>query len=860
MASQPLFGAPQRLTCEYRINPIGIDEPRPRFGWLVNDARQGAAQSAWQIVVGTHADRAAMWDSGRVDSDESALIEYDGRPLESNREYLWQARTWDKDGKPSPWSEVNAFDTGLLRASDWQARWVACDVPADKDDPAIAPSPRLRRTFSLPATPTRARLFITARGVYESQLNGTRIGADHLTPGWTDYHKRIHYQTYDVTHLLRGGDNEIAAILGTGWYCGHVAWWTKIYGTQPWLLAQLHIELDDGSTQTIVSDDKWTGSTGPILGSDLIMGETYDARLAFGRDEQPVKTEPITTTPTASPMPPVRRMMELPAKQITEPLPGAYIFDMAQNMVGVARLKIRGNAGDIVTMRFAEVLNDDGTLYTTNLRAAKQTDRYILRGDPQGETYEPRFTFHGFRYVEVTGLAQRPDTDMITGLVMHTDMPHTGSFECSHALINQLQHNIEWGQRGNYLEIPTDCPQRDERLGWTGDAQVFARTGCYNFDIAPFMTKWLNDLFDAQRDDGGFVNFAPEPRVPVLGFPQAHCSAAWMDAAVIVPWTIYLCYGDERLLHRCYPQQQRYIEYLQRNSEGFIRPAAGYGDWLSVECMTPLDLIATAYFARSCDLMSKIARVVGKDADARHYADLFGQVRDAFRRRFVTPDGRVVGDTQTSYVLALHFDLLPDSIRPAALNHLVRDILEPYPYRNGHISTGFVGCGMINFALGDNGRADVAYKLLTNEDYPSWLFPVKNGATTIWEHWNGWTPEKGFTDPGMNSFNHYAFGAIGEWMYRRVAGIDVDPDNPGYRHIIIRPQPPADGCIKSVQATYDSIRGRVVSGWRVDGDNVRLDVTIPANTRATAHLPDGKVESVGPGRHQFISACCRADD
>jgi alpha-L-rhamnosidase len=367
------------------------------------------------------------------------------------------------------------------------------------------------------------------------------------------------------------------------------------------------------------------------------------------------------------------------------------------------------------------------------------------------------------------------------------------------------------------------------------------------------MTKWLNDLCDAQREDGGFVNFAPEPLVPVKMFPQPHCSPAWMDAATIVPWTIYLCYGDERILHRCYPQLQRYIEYLERNSIDLIRPAIGYGDWLSVECMTPLDLVATAYFAHSCQVMSRIARVVGKDGDAKHYADLFGRVRDAFCRRFVTPDGRVVGDMQTSYVLALHFDLLPESQRAAAVDNLVRDIVEPYPFRNGHISTGFVGCGMINFALSDNDRADVAYKLLTNETYPSWLFPVKNGATTIWEHWNGWTPDKGFTDPSMNSFNHYAFGAIGDWMYRRVAGIDVDPDNPGYRHVIIRPQPLVGSGFASVCAAYDSIRGRIASGWRMEGDQIQFDVTIPANVRATVRLPDGTTERVGAGRHQFTA-------
>ena len=866
------LAAPRQLRCEYQLNPLGIDETRPHLSWLVTDDRQGAVQSAYQVVVRNEAGD-TVWDSGKIASDQSVHVEYSGASLLSRMHCLWQVRTWDAHGTASPWSEAAWWEMGLLQRGNWQASWVhqpADQVkPLDQDHEAVMASPLLRRTFTLPEPPRRARAYATARGVYELRINGQRVGKDLFAPGWTDYSQRVRYQTYDITELLRQGDNTIGAILGTGWYCGHIAGWKKTYGDRPQLLVQLEIETDDSQIVAITSDEAWKVATGPVLGSDMLMGETYDARLEIpgwdqiGFDDttwSPVEVVALCDDGPALEAPlgtRVRKITEITPRKITEPTPGVYVFDLGQNLVGHVRLKIKGEAGQIVTLRFAEVLNPDGTIYTENLRHAKATDHYILRGDKGGETWEPRFTFHGFRYVEVTGLKQTPALDLITGVVVHSDMPQTGSFECSHELLNQLQHNIEWGQRGNYLEVPTDCPQRDERLGWMGDAQVFAPTGCFNFEIAAFMGKWMTDVADAQRADGCFTDFAPDqkPALPKQDPPARRGSPAWADAGVIVPWTIYQRYGDKRILEHHYDTMARYIDFVACESEDRIGPDFGYGDWLNHFAFTPLDLIATAFNAHSTDLMCRIAKVLGRDDDVQRFTALLGEIKAAFNRRFVTPDGRLVGDTQTAYILALRFNLLPQALRRKAVSRLVYDVHHgrsaewPYHERKGHVSCGFVGVSYINDALTDAGHLDLAYQLLLNEDYPSWLFPVKHGATTIWERWDGWTPDRGFQDPNMNSFNHYAYGAIGQWLYETVAGIR--PAQPGYKRIVIHPRP--GGGLTYAKASYQSLYGLIESGWRLDGETFTLEVTIPPNTTATVTAPDGQRHEVGAGRHTFHS-------
>jgi alpha-L-rhamnosidase len=836
------------LLSEYRINPLGLDEAQPRLFWQMETTRRGARQTAYRITAADsesdlRAETALLWDSGKVISDQSTHVPYAGASLRSRQRVFWQVCVWDENDQ-SATSAPAWFEMGLLTRDDWQAQWIGSRLIGGPQ--TTSPCPFLRKPFTLQQPPQSARLYITALGLYEAYINGQKVGSDTLTPGWTDYHQRVQYQTYDVTELLSAGQNVLGVILGDGWYCGHVEWGGRQrYGDRPRLLAQLMVRLADGSHTVIASDGTWRTTAGPLLESDLLMGESYDARLELPGwntpDYDDARWLPVESFDdpgialVASASPPVRSIQEL--QPIAEPREisswpkSKWVFDLGQNMVGRARLKISGEAGTTIKLRFAEVLNPDGTIYTANLRSARQTDHYTLRGSGE-EIYEPRFTFHGFRYVELSGFAGTPDRNMITGIVLHTDLQPTGTFTCSNPLLNQLQHNITWGQKGNFVDVPTDCPQRDERLGWTGDAQVFVRTAAFNMNIAPMFTKWQQDIADAQFESGSVPCV-----VPNTGIIDADGGPAWADAVIICPWTLWLCYGDTRLLTRHYNSMARYVAYMVNTSKDLIRahPAVdnwgGFGDWLSINAETPKDLIGTAFLAYDASLMAQIAAVLGKDEDTARYRRLFEDVRQAFQRRFVTADGLLAGATQTAYVLALHFDLLPEALRPAALENLIRDIEK----RDLHLSTGFVGSPYLPHVLSDNDHLDFAYRLLMQQSWPSWLYAVTQGATTIWERWDGWTHDKGFQDPSMNSFNHYAYGAIGAWLYAVTAGLNPDTAAPGYKHIILRPRPGAN--LTHAQVTYDSLYGRIVSVWSVENGVFDWRVVIPPNTSATLHIP-----------------------
>ncbi len=834
---------PTRLSCELRTDPRGIDAPRPRLGWTVESPERGQVQTAYQVLAaGREADltpgRAALWDSGRVMSDRTVGIAYEGDPLASGQVCLWKVRVWDRDGQESPWSAPGLWQMGLLQASDWRGRWIGADTPRDPTaEGLVLPPPAcLRRTFSVAEAPVRATAFVTARGVYELTLNGARVGDAVLTPGWTDYTKRIAYQTYDVTGMLTEGENALGATLGDGWYSGYVGFDKQRghYGDRPELLLQMDIEYADGRRESLVSDGTWQVATGPIVYSDMLMGEKFDARIA-PTDWQRVRVSECPTGQVALVAqhdPPVRVTQDLAPQAVTESTPGVFLFDMGQNMVGWARLTVEAPAGTEVRLRFAEMLQPDGTLYVTNLRGARQTDTYICAGGGV-EMWEPHFTFHGFRYVEMTGWPGTPPLDALTGRVVHSDTPPAGDFECSDAMVNQLQRNIVWGQRGNFLSIPTDCPQRDERLGWMGDAQIFVRTATGNMDVAAFFEKWMQDVEDAQSAEGSFPDIAPHPMG--MSFVQNAGAPAWGDAGVIVPWTIFQVYADTEILRRCYPAMTRWMASLESaNPDGLWEHQRGndYGDWLSIAADTPKDVLATAYFAYDASLIARIAGVLGHDKDAERYGRLFDKIRQAFQAQFVSEDGRIHGDTQTCYVLALRFGLLPEALRPLAAKHLVDDIAA----KGGHLSTGFVGVGYLCPVLTEAGYNDVAYRLLLNDTFPSWGYSIRQGATTIWERWDGWTHERGFQDPGMNSFNHYSLGSVGEWLYRYVAGIDTDTARPGYAHILIHPHPGPG--LTHARAEYQSVRGRIVSGWAArDDGGLTLDVTLPANTTATVFLP-----------------------
>ena len=842
--------APSTLRCEYKANPLGIDTPEPRLRWVLASPERNAIQTAYQILV-----NGGLWDSGKVMSSQSVHVSYAGPLLSSGQTVSWKVRVWDGKGEVSEWSEPAFWQMGLLSASDWTAQWIS--LPFSRPQTDQNPPAYLRRVFSLEKPIARATAYATARGIYTLSLNGQRVGDAHFAPGWTDYTKRIQYQTYDVTNLLQAGGNAVGAMLADGWYCGYIGFESKraYYGRQPQFLAQIVLEYADGSRETIGTDDLWHGASGPILTSDMLMGETYDARLEMpGWDTigfeasswRSVKIEAEhdpATLRVAQVDPPVRVTQELTPLGVTQPTPGSYLFDLGQNMVGWARLQVQGQAGTVVRLRFGEMLTPDGALYTDNLRGAKATDSYILSGNGE-EIYEPSFTFHGFRYVEVTGYPGKPGLDAVTGCVLHSDIPRTGTFECSEPLVNQLVRNIDWGQRGNFLSIPTDCPQRDERLGWMGDAQIFVRTAAGNRDVAAFFEKWMDDVSDAQSPEGGFPDVAPRLVDLADGAP------AWGDAGVIVPWTIYQMYGDTRILERHYEAMVRWMDYLDSANPDHLwlnRRVNDFGDWLSINDDTDKSVLATAYFAYDASLMAQIAGVLGRAEDAARFAALFNDIETAFNSAYVSPNAEIQSGTQTAYVLALRFGLLPEALRPLAAQRLVHAI----EAKNWHLSTGFVGVGYLCPVLTEAGYADVAYTLLLNTTFPSWGYSISQGATTIWERWDGWTEEKGFQDVGMNSFNHYSLGSVGEWLQRYAAGIDTYPGAPGFAHIRIQPHP--DRRLSFVRASFESIRGSIASHWTLDGDQFTLRVTIPANMTATVILPNAETHEIGSGDYEFTS-------
>ena len=844
---------------EHLRDGFGIGVAQPRLSWIVAADADGWQQAGY--AVESYAPNGQLLaTTGRIESAESVLVEWPFAPLASRERCLLRVRAWSADGRVSAWSHLFSVETSLLHAEDWTARFVTPDW--DDDTTSAQPAPLLRREFDVRTGVMQARLYITSLGVYEAQLNGAPVGDHVLAPGWTSYSHRLRYQTFDVTDMLHEGPNALGATLGDGWYRGRLSFGggrRNIYGDRLALLAQLEISYADGTTERIVTDETWRAATGPIRASDIYDGETYDARLersgwsAAGYDDSDLAGVRSVARDLATLFvpsgPPVRQIEEIAPVAISSSPAGRAIVDFGQNLVGWVRLTVQGEAGRTITLRHAEVL-ENGELATRPLRAAKATDQYTLRGGDV-ETWEPRFTFHGFRYAEIDGWPGVLQADDLRAVVCHSDMERTGWFDCSDSLVNRLHENVVWGMRGNFLDVPTDCPQRDERLGWTGDIQVFSPTASFLYDSAGFLQSWLADLA-ADQTEAGVVPFVV-PNVIQGEIPPA---AAWGDAAAVVPWVLYQRFGDANMLARQFDSMRAWVDHLVdvAGAPRLWDTGFQFGDWLDpaappdnpAAARTDKTIVATAYFARSAELVGQSARVLGRSDDADHYLLLASEVRAAFNREYITPNGRLMSDATTAYALAIEFELLRDEEQRrhagARLAALVRD-------SGYHISTGFVGTPLICDALCHVGEYDAAFRLLMERTCPSWLYPVTMGATTIWERWDSMLPD-GTVNPGeMTSFNHYALGAVADWLHRTVAGLA--PAAPGYRRMMIAPRP--GGGLTHASARHHTPYGVAESAWRITDGTITVEVVVPPNTTASVVLPgtDADLIEVGPGSHHW---------
>jgi alpha-L-rhamnosidase len=845
---------------EHHRHPFGIGESAPRLSWTITTDIPGWRQQEYEIELGDGT------STGRVESGESVLVPWPGDQLRSRERHGARVRVHGRDGSVSDWSPWSWAETGLLDPGDWRAG--AAAPPRELLGPPDGPVPLLRRDFTARAPVASARLYVTAHGLYDVEINGTPVGDDVLAPGWTSYGHRLRYRTHDVTELLHEGGNAIGAMLADGWYRGRIGFRggkSAVYGDRTALIAQLEITYSDGTTDMVTTDGAWRCAPGPITAAGLYDGEKYDARLlppgwsrpgfddASWRPADVLDHDPARlVAPTG---PPVHRVETRNVVDVLTGPAGETILDFGQNISGRLRIRVRGPAGHTVSLRHAEVLAG-GALALRPLRTAAALDTYTLRGDAGPEEWEPRFTIHGFRYAQIDGWPGSFDPSDIEAVVCHTDLRRTGDFDCSDPLLNRLHENVVWSMRGNFVDIPTDCPQRDERLGWTGDVQVFGAVAAFLYDCAGMLRSWLTDLAAEQAELGTVPLYVPwvdlRPAAPM------EPTAAWGDAAVVLPWTLYQRTGDLDLLRGQYPSMAAWVNQIAELAGESLLWDTGpqLGDWLDpaappdrpFETRTDPGLVATAYLAHSARLLAQTAGLLGHADDAARYEELARRVRAAFDAAYVSPEGKVAGDSQTAYALALRFELIDGADRSAYAGDRLVELVRAGGHR---IGTGFVGTPLICDALTDAGACADAYRLLLQAECPSWLYAVTMGATTIWERWDALLSD-GTINPGeMTSFNHYALGAVADWMHRTVAGLA--PAAPGYRRILVRPRP--GGGLTHARAAHDTPYGRAEVRWALTGERLTLHVQVPPNTTATIHLPEAPDQPIeaGPGQHVFRS-------
>ena len=856
------IGSPRSLTISEGFkNPLGFYDNKPTFSWKLPVSENIKSQTAYQIVVASstnllpnHAD---IWDSDKQQSSQSVWVNYEGKRLESRQKVYWQVRYWNQDKNVSEWSEVNSFELGLLKNADWKGKWIGLNTAKDSIKGVrkfLMHRPQyLRKDFELSSEVTSARLYITAKGVFDVHLNGKDVSDDVMPPGWTPYNHRIETITYDVTSLITSGKNILGVELASGWHSGRISRGKALYENfaSPKVLCQLEIVLKDGAKQVVLSDESWKGTTnGPIRLAGVYDGEIYDANFEMPNwvkssfnDEgwSVVETEGISNLIKLEPKrhKTVKSKVVLENTEVISVKNNTAIFNIKQNMVGVPKLEVPMKKGDTLKIRFSEMLLSDGTFYTTNYRSAKSTDFYIAAKNGIIE-YTPKFTFHGFQFVELSGYdnSTEPKSTWVKGIVQHSDFKKNGTFTSSNDKLNQLQSNITWGLRDNFFDIPTDCPQRDERLGWTGDAQVIAPTAMFNYNTHAFWTAWLQSLRETQSEHkDGLVPFI----IPDV-LQNNNASSGWGDVSVIIPWDIYNITGDITVLEESYESAKKWVAYYESKAKSYIPQMHSFADWLQPypeksgkignRGDTPKELINTAYFAHSAHLVSKIAGVLNKTEDEKKYQKLYKEVSNAFENEFFDVNGKFKSkkQTQTSYLLAIHFDLLKPETKEKAQKHLLDEIKKA----DNHLGTGFLGTPILPKVLDDMGEIDLMYKILFKETYPSWFYSINQGATTMWERWNSFSKKDGFNPQSMNSLNHYAYGAIGQWMYERIAGIAFL--EPGYKKIKIAPVPNTT-FLNSASATVNTSYGEVSSSWKIENGMFNLEITVPANTTAIVIIP-----------------------